>query len=66
MAKRNTNPGIGKNANPRVMHNPQPSRARTRTRGMSYGDINNIPLSVIPRAHAREGVRRHKSEAKRS
>ena len=27
-------------------------RARTRTRGMSYGDINNIPLTVIPRARA--------------
>ena len=54
MANKNTNPGGGKNANPRVMHNPQPSRARTR--GMSYGDIDNIPLSVIPRAcaHARE------------
>ena len=38
MANRNTNPGIGKNADPGVVHNPQPSRARTR--GMSYGDIN--------------------------
>ena len=44
--------GIGKNADSGVMHNPQPSRARTRTRGMSYGDINNIPLTVIPRARA--------------
>ena len=54
MANKNTNPGGGKTADSRVMHNPQPSRARTR--GMSYGDINNIPLSVIPRAcaHARE------------
>ena len=53
MANKNTNPGGGKNADSGVMHNPQPSRARTR--GMSYGDINNIPLSVIPRAcaHAR-------------
>ena len=57
MAKRNTNPGIGETTDSEVMHNPQPSLARTRTRGMSYGDINNIPLSVIPRAcaHAREG-----------
>ena len=54
--KKNTTPGIGESADSGVMHNPQPSRARTRTRGMSYGDINNIPLSVIPRAyaHARE------------
>jgi len=40
MANGNTNPGIGKNADSGVMHNPQPSRARTRARGMSYGDIN--------------------------
>ena len=54
--KKNTTPGIGESADSGVMHNPQPSRARTRTRGMSYGDINNNPLSVIPRAcaHARE------------
>ena len=43
MAKRNTNPGIGESVDSGVMHNPQPSRARTRTRGMSYGEINNIP-----------------------
>ena len=56
MANRNTNPGIGESVDSGVMHNPQPSRARTRTRGMSYGDINNIPLTVIPSvcAHARE------------
>ena len=54
--KKNTPPGIGESADSGVMHNHQPSRARTRTRGMSYGDITNIPLSVIPRAcaHARE------------
>ena len=40
MAKRNTNPGIGETTDSGVMHNPQPSRARTRARGMSYGDIN--------------------------
>ena len=27
--KKETATGIGKNANPGVMHNPQPSRART-------------------------------------
>jgi hypothetical protein len=56
MANKNTNPGIGETTDSGVMHNPQPSRARTRTRGMSYGDINYIPLTVIPcaRAHVRE------------
>ena len=34
MAKRNTNPGIGENADSGVMHNPQPSY----TRGKTYGD----------------------------
>ena len=38
MANRNTNPGIGENADPGVMHNPQPSRAYARTRGKTYGD----------------------------
>ena len=63
--KKNTTPGIGESADSGVMHNPQPSRARTRTRGMSYGDINNIPLSVIPRAcaHAREENGKPHSEA---
>ena len=32
-------------------------RARTRTRGVSYGDINNIPLVVILRAIPRARVR---------
>ena len=45
--------GIGKNADSGVMHNPQPSRARTRTRGMSYGDINNIQFSHIIEALAK-------------
>ena len=45
MANRNTNPGIGKVADSGVMNNPSASRAHTRTRGMSYEDINNIPLS---------------------
>ena len=54
--KKNTTPVIGESADSGVMHNPQPARARTRVRGMSYGDINNIPLTVIPRAcaHVRE------------
>ena len=45
MANGNTNPGIGENADSGVVHNPQPSRARTR--GMSYGDINNIPFPFV-------------------
>ena len=63
--KKNTTPGIAESADSGVMHNPQPSRARTRTRGMSYGDINNIPLSVIPRAcaHARDENGTPRSEA---
>jgi len=40
MANRNTNPGIGESVDSGVINNPQPSRERTRTRGMSYGDIN--------------------------
>ena len=52
LANKNTNPGGGKNADSGVVHNPQSSRAHTRTRGMSYGAINNIPLSAIPRACA--------------
>ena len=65
MANKNTNPGIGKTAGSGVMHSPDASRARTRTRGMSYGDINNIPLVVIPRAcaHAREENGKPHSEA---
>ena len=57
MAKRNTNPGIGESVDSGVMHTPQPTRSRTRTRGMSYGDINNIPLTVIPHARVRTYAR---------
>ena len=32
MANRNTNPGIGESVDSGVMHNPQPSRARTHAR----------------------------------
>ena len=65
MANRNTNPGIGKVADSGVTNNPSASRAHTRTRGMSYGNINNIPLVVIPRAcaHAREENVKPHSEA---
>ena len=65
MANKHTDPGIGKVAVPEVMNSPDASRARTRTRGMSYGDINNIPLVVIPRAcaHAREENGKPHSEA---
>ena len=38
------------------------ARAYAYTRGMSYGDINNIPLTVIPRARAhvrKDGAPRH-------
>ena len=65
MANKNTNPGIGKVAVPEVMNSADSSRVRTRTRGMSYGDINNIPLVVIPRAcaHAREENGKPHSEA---
>ena len=65
MANRNTDPGIGKLAVPEVMNSADTSRARTRTRGMSYGDINNIPLVVIPRAcaHVREENGKPHSEA---
>ena len=65
MANKNTNPGGGKTADSGVIHNPQSSRAHARTRGMSYGDINNIPLSVIPRAcaHARGAGGKTHSEA---
>ena len=65
MANKNTNPGGGKSADSGVMHNPNASRAHTRTRGMSYGDINNIPLVVIPRAcaHVREENGKPHSEA---
>ena len=40
------------------------ARAYAYTRGMSYGDINNIPLTVIPRARAhvrKDGAPRHRA-----
>ena len=39
MANRNTNPGIGKSVDSGVMHNPDASRARTRTRVVCHTGI---------------------------
>ena len=39
MANRNTNPGIGESVDSEVMHNPQPSRAHTRTRVVCHTGI---------------------------
>ena len=55
MANKNTNPGGGKNADSGVMHNPQSSRAQTRTRVVSPTGILKESLTVLPGAHAREG-----------
>ena len=66
MANKKTNPDIGKTAVPGVMHNPQPSRAHTRTRVVCQtgqtqtGILNNINI-LANHAHAhtcaREGCR---------
>ena len=53
MAKRNTSTGIGKNADSGVMHNPQPSRARTHARVVRPTGILNESLIDIPGARAR-------------
>ena len=53
MAKRNTNPGIGENADSGVMHNPQPSCARTRTRVVRPTGILKESLLDLPGARAR-------------
>ena len=57
MAKRNTNPGIGENADSGVMHNPQPSRARTHARVVDRRDIKDIPCSQTARACVRTRTR---------
>ena len=57
MANKNTNPGGGKTADSGVMHRPQSSRAHTRTRVVSPTGILKESLTVLPGAHAREGVR---------
>ena len=53
MANGNTNPGIGESADSGVMHNPQPSRARTHARVVSPTGILKESLTVLPGAHAR-------------
>ena len=63
MANKNTNPGIGKTADSGVMHNPQSSRAHTRTRVVSPTGILKESLTVLPGVHAREGVRTREGSA---
>ena len=53
MAKRNTDPGIGETTDSGVMHNPQPSRARTRTRVVRPTGILKESLLDLPGARAR-------------
>ena len=53
MANKNTNPGISETTDSGVMHNPQSSRARTRTRVISPTGILKESLTVLPGAHAR-------------
>ena len=59
--KKNTPPGIGENADSGVMHNPQPSRARTHARVVRQTETgiyinNNIPANHAHAcAHARDG-----------
>ena len=62
MANKNTNPGGGKTADSGVMHNPDASRAHTRTRVVSPTGILKESLEVLPGAHAREGVRTREGE----
>ena len=63
MANRNTNPGIGKNVDSGVVHNPQPSCACTRTRVVRQTQtgiyINNITSTNHAHActHARDARR---------
>ena len=53
MANGNTNPGIGENADSGVMHNPQPSRARTHARVIRPTGILKESLLDLPGARAR-------------
>ena len=55
--KKNTTPGIGKNADSGVMHNPQLSLARTRTCVVDRRDIKDIPCSQTARACVRTRTR---------
>ena len=52
--KKNTPPGIGESADSGVMHNPQPSRAHTRTRVVSpTGILKESLLDLTRRARTR-------------
>ena len=55
--KKNTTPGIGESTDSGVMHNPQPSRARTRTHVVDRRDIKDIPCSQTARACTRTHTR---------
>ena len=51
--KKNTPPGIGESADSGVMHNPQPSRARTHARVVRPTGILKESLLDLPGARAR-------------
>jgi len=55
--KKNTTPSIGESADSGVMHNPQPSRARTHACVVDRRDIKDIPCSQTARACARTRTR---------
>ena len=57
MANKNTNPGIGESVDSGVMHNPDASRARTRTHEVDRRDIKDIPCSQTARACTRTHTR---------
>ena len=57
MANKNINPGGSKVADTGIMHNPQYSRARTRTHEVDRRDIKDIPCSQTARACARTRTR---------
>ena len=63
MANKNINPEGGKTAVPGVMHSLDASRAHTRTRVVSPTGILKESLTVLPGAHAREGVRTRERSA---
>ena len=52
--KKNTTPGIGKNADSGVINTPQPSRARTHARVVRPTGILKESLSDLPGARVRE------------
>ena len=55
--KKNTTPGIGESADSGVMHNPQPSLARTHARVVDRRDIKDIPCGQTARARSRTRTR---------